>query len=536
MSLRLRLFLLVGGLVAMLVAAQWWWVRMLTRDLSSELDIAVATVGQSVVALFRASDEEATGFVHKTRHESTECKEEDCDGEMTRHVVRFGQEDEGVASIERSVVVEKFIQVDETSDETSEEEASGEPDSDEDSPHRFAFRYEAHMPPGEDSGHLPELLEKHLTLHVEHKGDDRFLWMGEPSAGHRIRIPQRGFKEKLETFRQRMLLGSVGFLALGLALTGLLAHRVTGPLRQLGKAAKRLGDGELGTQVAVRARGEVGETIVAFNRMSGQLEELDTQARSVAADKHLGEIGEIARGLAHTLRNPLNALGLTVEELAGHGAAEGVAPELAESAKRQIRRIDHSIRSFLVLASQSGGVLTEVDLGELIEDVALEALQDARGKARLELDLAPVLPPLRGVEPELRAVLQALMVNAIEASPQGGHVILRAIAQAPGRIRVELEDEGPGLAPEIRERLFTPHLSTKANGSGMGLFLAHRIATNRYDGRLELVDRTGGARAECPQSMEGVDGPLTGTRAVLELGERNQTLSEDAAGDGGAHE
>ena len=516
MSLRLRLFLLMGGLVAMLVAAQWWWVRVLTRDLSSELDIAVATVGKSVVALFRNSDQEATGFVHETRSESADCEEEDCQDEVTRHFVHFDNEDEVVATIERSVVVEKFRADEKTFGEGSEKQSPREPESQE-APHRaFAFRYEARMPPGSDSEHLPELLEKHLKLHVEHKGDDRFLWMGEPSTGHRIRIPQQGFKEKLETFRQRMLFGSVGFLTLGLALTGLLAHRVTGPLRQLAGAARRLGEGDLGTQVEVQARGEVGETIHAFNHMSGRLEELDDQARSVAADKHLGEIGEIARGLAHTLRNPLNALGLSVEELAGRAGSEGAAPELAESAKRQIRRIDHSIRSFLALASQSGGVLSAVDLGELIEDVALEALQDGRGKVRLEIDLAEDLPTLRGVEPELRAVLQALVVNAVEASPPGGTVTLRALAQAPGRIRVELEDQGPGLAPEIRERLFTPHLSTKANGSGMGLFLAHRIATQRYDGRLELLDRQG----------EPAEASATGTRALLEIGERDQALSD----------
>jgi nitrogen-specific signal transduction histidine kinase len=73
---------------------------------------------------------------------------------------------------------------------------------------------------------------------------------------------------------------------------------------------------------------------------------------------------------------------------------------------------------------------------------------------------------------------------------------------------LEVDDEGPGLPPEIRQRLFTPHLSTKANGSGMGLFLAHRIAGNRYGGRLELLD------------LEP-----TGTRAVLELRDRVDGLA-----------
>ena len=229
------------------------------------------------------------------------------------------------------------------------------------------------------------------------------------------------------------------------------------------------------------------------------------------------------RQVAHTLRNPLNALGLSVEELAA-GGDESRVPELAESARRQIRRIDSSLRSFLALASQNGGAVAEIELGELVEDVALEALQDCRGKARLDLAPAEDLPPLRAIEPELRAVLQALVVNAIEASPEGGQVTIRTAAPTrsasggtpsvgppPGernRWRLEVEDEGPGLPAEVREKLFTPHLSTKANGSGMGLFLAHRIATSRYRGSLELID------------LEGEDGQVRGTRAVLELGDR----------------
>ena len=66
------------------------------------------------------------------------------------------------------------------------------------------------------------------------------------------------------------------------------------------------------------------------------------------------------------------------------------------------------------------------------------------------------------------------------------------VAQAPDGATVEVSDQGPGLAPEVRERLFTPHVSTKEQGAGMGLFLARRIAQNRYGGTLELLDRDGG--------------------------------------------
>jgi len=200
----------------------------------------------------------------------------------------------------------------------------------------------------------------------------------------------------------------------------------------------------------------------------------------------------------------LNALGLSVEELAAQATAAEPAASLATAARRQIRRIDHSIRSFLVLASQGGGAVADVAVGDLVHDVALEALQDARGKVRLDVEGAGDLPPLPAVEPELRAVIQALVVNAVDASPEGGTVRVRLAAADPG-LRIEVDDDGPGLPQAIRERLFTPHLSTKANGSGMGLFLAHRIATSLYGGRLELHDRDGG-----------------GTRAVLELGPRHR--------------
>ena len=205
---------------------------------------------------------------------------------------------------------------------------------------------------------------------------------------------------------------------------------------------------------------------------------------------------------------------LSVEELAASGNA-AAAPGLAESARRQIRRIDQSLRSFLALASQSGGVVSEVNLRELIEDVTLEALQDSRGKVRIELDLAADLPALRAVAPELRAVLQALVVNAMEASPEGGRVTVRATPATGGRARLEIDDSGPGLPEEVRRRLFTPHLSTKANGSGMGLFLAHRIATSRYGGSLELLDRKTG-----------------GTRAVLEIGMRAEASDTPSEGAG----
>jgi signal transduction histidine kinase len=482
MSLRIRLFLLLGGLVALLAALQWWWIQGLTGDLYDELDEVAVTVGRSVASIIVAGSRVGMDFLH------TDCTPKPCpEGSPLMDVFQFhtadspAEEEDSPATVTHRKM--KFVYSEDLQGTTAEQGIV--------------------RPQGNVEVKAEFDPSSHRMLHIEHKGESRFLSL----PGHRLPIPQEGMRERLKIFSRQMLFGTLAFLVAGLLLAGLVAHRVSAPLRQLSAAAHQVGEGALGTRAPVpTSGGEVAQTITAFNQMSERLAILDAKTRELHINQHLGEIGEIARGLAHTLRNPLNALGLSVEELATRACAEepdNPAHGLAESARRQIRRIDHSIRSFLALASQGGGATGPVQLTSLVQDVALEAIQDSQGQVRLQLDGMETVHTLNAVEPELRAVVQALLVNAIEASPQGAVVTVRLTQRAGERLLLEIEDDGPGLSEAVRSRLFTPHLTTKANGSGMGLFLAHRIATNRYSGSLELHDRANG-----------------GTRAVLEIGER----------------
>ncbi len=327
-----------------------------------------------------------------------------------------------------------------------------------------------------------------------------------------IPIRDGGVQQRIDRLSQRLMLGSGAFLMLGLLAAAFVAHRVSAPLRQLSAAAEQVGRGALGTQIeATRADPDVGQAIAAFNRMSDRLASLDRAHRELAASQHLGEIGDIARGLAHTLRNPLNALGLSLEEIAARAQQGDVEDEgtnqLVAGARRQIRRADHSIRSFLALASH-GGEVERVDLAELARDVALEALQDAGRKVLVEVD-APDPAPIFAIAPEVRAVMQALVVNAVEASPGSETVHVTVLAATPPQqednVTVTVADRGAGLPESVKARLFTPHQTTKSHGSGMGLFLAHRMATTRYGGSLRIDPRPDG-----------------GTVAVLTLGPRQE--------------
>lgn len=209
-----------------------------------------------------------------------------------------------------------------------------------------------------------------------------------------------------------------------------------------------------------------------------------TQAASVRADRELAELGEIGRGIAHSLRNPLHALGLSLEALAAETAGSGTATALAQSGREQLQRVDQALRGFLALSAGNGAEISEVRVADVIDDVLLEASQRAQGRVRFERDGGE--QRLLAVPAELRVMLHALVINALEASPEGGLIAVQVSETGGGALHIDVRDEGDGVPAELRERLFQPHVSGKPHGAGMGLYLAQRLARSRYRGRITL--------------------------------------------------
>lgn len=500
MSLRLRLFLLLAGLVVLLVGLQ----AVLVRHLAARLDQDVRTVA------FRVGEEILSGF-HFTAggEEGAAGAEPAAAGEPAAraHVMVFTGVAPGADPAARPAPGErlKWIvhhEVTRGTETGSETETRRE--------ERFEMELQGAGEPGEAGGGGVEREVRKLVLEPGHEPDVLFL-RGPAKVTRQIQIPRAEVAGTLDRFRSELLVGALGIALLGVVAAAFAANRIARPLRALAGAASRVGEGELGLEVPVGrgagARDELGVAVESFNRMSRRLAELDTENRRLAESERLSELSEVARGLAHTLRNPLNALGLSVDELAARAAAGSggaAAAELVEASRRQIRRIDGALRSFLALASAGEAAPERVDLATLVREVALEALQDGGGRVRIEVDAAAGAVTLDAVPAEVRAAIQALVVNAVEASPAGARVRVAVSPRADGGGRVEVEDEGPGVPSEVAARLFSPHTTTKPHGSGMGLFLAQRIAVGRYGGALAL---------------EPVE-PGPGTRARLELGDR----------------
>ena len=463
MTLRVKLVALMGGLLALMVGAEWLLVDRLTRDLKVEVSAVATSVGMDIV---------------KVLHPGGGKVLELPPGEAGARRIVVRDETHVVVPPPAGVTV------------------GARPGASEATPKAGETRRFVVTTVQTDGSGTTSSTKSWTT-----PGGASFLFLEGPAEKVKIPIPARGVKDVVGRFRTRLVLGSLGIVAFGLLAAAVVAHRVTRPLAELARAARTVGEGAFGTQVATRDGGEVGEAIASFNQMSSHLQALEREALALKEREHLGEMGEVARGMAHALRNPLHAVGLSVDELAARLPDDPDAAALAAAARRQIAGVDGTIRSFLALAA-GGGAEEELDLRALAEDVALAALQEARGRVRVSV--APGgAARLRGVAPELKAALHALVVNAVEASPDGGEVVVAVEPRDEGGAAVTVEDEGPGLPEEVRARLFTPHVTTKPSGSGMGLFLAHRIATTRYGGSLALE-----ARAE------------RGTRALLAVGPR----------------
>jgi signal transduction histidine kinase len=288
-----------------------------------------------------------------------------------------------------------------------------------------------------------------------------------------------------------VIVAGVGIL-LGIALSWWAAARVTRPMLRLADSAGRVAAGDWNTTVDVSSADEIGTLARAFNRMTGELvaqRERLVQAERVAAWR------ELARRLAHELKNPLFPLQITVENmLRARDRApeqfdevfrEGTATLLAELA--QLKQI---VGRFSDFAKMPAPEIQPVEFNALVaETLKLFAgqLAQARVQAVMELDAAVRTVPVDAEQ--MTRVLRNLVLNAIDAMPEGGTLTVRTEAVAGG-VRLAISDTGQGLTPEECARLFTPYYTTKTHGTGLGLAIVQSVVSD-HGGRISVESEKG---------------------------------------------
>jgi len=306
---------------------------------------------------------------------------------------------------------------------------------------------------------------------------------------------RRTYVELMRRIGSAALMVGGGGILVAILLSSWAAARVTRPVEQLAHAAQEVAAGNWNARVDVLGDDELGQLADSFNRMTtellGQKERL-MQAERVAAWR------ELARRLAHELKNPLFPLQLTVENLV---RARQQTPEQFEEVFREssrtllaeIANLKGIIGRFSEFSKMPQPKLQRVQANEVIRGAVqlFQAQLEAPGRAKIncELQLDSHLELVTADAEMLHRAISNLVLNAMDAMPQGGTLSLRTRG-ANGNVVIEVADTGAGLTPEECEQIFTPYYTSKEHGTGLGLAIVQSVVSD-HGGRIRVQSEPG---------------------------------------------
>jgi signal transduction histidine kinase len=314
---------------------------------------------------------------------------------------------------------------------------------------------------------------------------------GAPNGTIAVTLPVAGLAWAQATVTLTLLVALVIAVAAAWLVGGWVARRITRPVEALRAGALRVAGGELDARVEAQAAGEVADLVTAFNRMTSDL--AATTARAAAAER-VAAWREVARRLAHEVKNPLTPVAMSVDTLRDAWARQ--RPDFGEIFDEGTRAISEEVRRLVRIVDEFGRFARlpaperrPVSGGELLS-ATLALYPEASGDLRVLRDVPPELPVVEADPDQIQQVLHNLIRNGIEAVGGRGTIRIAAERPAGGGMSVTVSDDGPGIRPEDLARIFEPYFTTKAAGTGLGLAIAERIV-KEHGGRLEARSEPG---------------------------------------------
>ena len=363
------------------------------------------------------------------------------------------------------------------------------------------------------------------------------MTLGDEAFGSiRIAVSTLLMRQELNLSLRPALL--TGAIAMGVAVfvAALLSQLLLRPIHVIRTGLTRLGKGEFGTTVDLPPGDEFGDLGAFFNTVSQQLSADRTQLashdsnlhsaveRAMAYSRKLVALGRLTAGIAHEVKNPLNAMMIHLELLrtkirtgalaavphrkpvAATGAVIGLAdagrdpgppPEVqgalahVEIIESEIRRLDEVVQGFLKFTRPEELRPAPVDMSELLDEIMPVVEPEAQAnRVKVVVDAPTSLPRVNGDASMLRQAFLNLAINACQSMPSGGTLRLVCAPAAGDRVEVRVEDTGVGIPPEHLQKIFDLYFTTKDHGTGIGLSMVYRIV-QMHDGEIEVQSTPG---------------------------------------------
>jgi signal transduction histidine kinase len=333
---------------------------------------------------------------------------------------------------------------------------------------------------------------------------------GEPVATIEVAVSDGGMEGVLLNITLTSAGLALGAL-IGVVLIGLLvARRTARDLDQLVAGSLAAARGDLDHRVPVRSEDEVGAVAAAFNFM---MEDLRSSKERLVIAERIAAWQEIARRLAHEIKNPLTPIQMAMDTLRKswkkqHPSFGEILEESTTTVMEEADRLKHIVSEFSAFARMPKPEFQRLDLNELVRS-ALALYQG--GAAPIAITLFASLPQIDADKNQLNQVVLNLVENARDAigqRPDGHIAVSTRLGEAGDRAMLIVEDNGPGIPGDLKDKVFAPYFTTKhaKGGTGLGLAIVHRIVSD-HGGRIVVADTPGG-----------------GARFAIELPLRNGTL------------
>lgn len=296
----------------------------------------------------------------------------------------------------------------------------------------------------------------------------------------------------LRVFKNRYIVTVTIVFVITLWIMIYYIHKTLRPLLDLSDTCAAITEGNLQSVQIASSTGEVRLLERKFNDMVESLREKEVMEVKLRQAQRLSALGNLAAGVAHDVRNPLNAIKLlsshAIDSIGGNGDSPAVKPLV--TIRNEVNRLEDIVSGFLSLAKERELTPEPNKVDEILADCVRLFQKDAEGRGVeliAELKAGDTMLMLDGKQWS-RAILN-LLLNSLEACDRGGHVRLTSCVRDDA-CRILVEDDGPGLPQEALEQAFDPYYTTKPGGTGLGLSITRGIV-EEHGGTIELTSGEG---------------------------------------------